>query len=160
MLRHFQRGMSQQPLKSKSIATTVYQILSGKSVSKKVGACFLNPTRLVISGNGVSQRVSPKLVSILGTKQVITWATPTSCEILSHNRNQHRTQGNRLHLAIFRMAKDDLSILQVYILDLDTTNGGSTTTIIQQEVDDYPCSVLIKGAILIWLLQKEHKLFI
>ena len=152
--------MSQQPLQCKGITATIHQVFSGKGVSEKVGACFLNPTRLVISGNGVSQRVSPKLVSILSTKQVITWVTPTSCEILSQNRNQHRTQGNRLHLAIFRMTKDDLPILQVYILDLDTTNGGSTTTIIQQEVDDYPCSVLIKGAILIWLLQKEHKLFI
>ena len=45
-------------------------------------------------------------------------------------------------------------------ITIKVEDGGSTTTIIQQEVDDYPCSVLIKGAIFIWLLQKEHKLFV
>ena len=144
MLRHFQRGMSQQPLKSKSISTTVYQILSGESVSEKVGTCFLDTSRAIIPGNGVSECVSPQLIPILCAKQEIAWVSTTSGEVLPQNGNQYRTQGDSLHLSIFGMAKNDLAIFQINILDLNAANGSSTTTIVQQKIDNHPGSILIK----------------
>ena len=125
-------------------------------MSEKVGACFLNTTRAIIPGNGVSECVSPQLIPILCAKQEIARASTTSGEVLPQNGNQYRTQGDSLHLSIFGMAKNDLAIFQINILDLNAANGSSTTTIVQQKIDNHPGSILIKGTVLAWFLQKEH----
>ena len=57
MLRHFQRGVSQQLLEHKRIATTINQVFTGKGVAIQMGACFRHTTGLVVSGDRQPQAV-------------------------------------------------------------------------------------------------------
>ena len=54
---HFQRGVSQQLLEHKRIATTINQVFAGKGVAIQMGTCFLHTTGLVVSGDRQPQAV-------------------------------------------------------------------------------------------------------
>ena len=48
MLRHLERGMTEQVLKRKSIAAAVHQIFPGESMAEHMNTCFQNTALVVI----------------------------------------------------------------------------------------------------------------
>ena len=154
---HLQCRVSHDLLKGKRIATAVHQILSSKSVSERMDRSLFHASDGVVLHNGESQSVLGQDIAELITEQIVRSLTLSDCHAIPQNGHHRRAEGNDLNLAILRVPENNLSSAQIHILILNVANCGSSTTAVEQKIDDDPITIFAEVAVCFRLPQKLHE---
>lgn len=82
MLCHIQSGMSQEPLKCKSVTAAIYQIFSCECMTEKMNTRLLDAPLFVIPRNTYTKAVLCELSPVLVREKIIVRFTAANPQIL------------------------------------------------------------------------------
>ena len=157
---HLQCRVSHDLLKGERIAAAVHQILTSEGVSECVDRSPLHASAVVVLHDSKPQGVLSQEAAELITEQVVGRFALSDCHVFPQNGHHRRAEGNDLNLAVFRVPENNLSTAQVYILILNIANSGSTTTAVEQKIDNDPVAILAEVAVCFRLPQERQEFIV